>query len=102
MREISVSEDVERLHTGYWFSSESKRFFSSRVAQTAYKNEETDIAYFVSSEQFDSTSPRLYTVRACDLNTGDINTVGVFQEYSTSREATREAQRLAEGVKVAA
>ena len=83
-----VKRANEELAKGYWFSKATKCFFRSRYAQTA-----TLIglnAYFVSSEQFHyagHSEPRKYSVRVCDLATGRIDTVGVFQNYDTSREA---------------
>ena len=83
---------VENAHGGHWFDASAKRFFNSRVAQTAELKD--DKAYFVSSEQFDYKSPRLYSVRVCDMKTGDIDTVGDFQQYETSRQAYAHIKRL--------
>ncbi|MDO8690676.1 MAG: hypothetical protein Q7R39_11820, partial [Dehalococcoidia bacterium] len=69
----------------------------SRAPVTAVQSE--DKAYFVTSEQFDDRSPRLYTVRVCNLSTGDIDTVGKFQGHATSAEARRAIEGLIEGRK---
>lgn len=92
MTEIMEMWQVERAHRGHWFEPQAKRFFHSRVAQTAKVKDGK--AYFTSSEQFDDNSPRLYTVRVCDLVTGDINTVGGFQQYETSSQARAAIKEL--------
>lgn len=76
---------VQQAHRGHWFSPGAKRFFDSRIPQTAIL--EDGKAYFVSSERFDYSSPRLYTIRVCDMNTGEIDTIGEFQQYATSQQA---------------
>lgn len=88
---------VERRHNGHWFDADTKRFFSSRVSDTAYNNEQGK-SYFVSSERdtFRNRQPkRLYTVRVQDHETGDIDTVGEFQGYKTRYQAHKAARELA-------
>jgi hypothetical protein len=72
----------------HWFEPATMRFFRSRVGDTLYGQR-----YFVSSEQFDYNSPRLYTVR--ELNDdGGIDTVGEFQGYTTRAQAIGAIRRL--------
>lgn len=78
----------------HWFSSDSMRFFNSRVSERVYPV--PGGAYFVTSERYDrydNRYPRAYTVRHCDLE-GSIHTVGEFQQYETSAQAHCAAQRL--------
>ena len=93
MTELMKMWEVEQKHRGHWFDPASKRFFSSRVDQTATVKDGK--AYFTSSEQFDCDAPRLYSVRVCDLTTGDIDTVGEFQQYETASQARRAIKQLA-------
>lgn len=72
----------------HWFSPETKRFFRCRVHPRVYGGK-----YFVTSEQFNDGSPRLYTVREAKEN-GDIDTVGEFQQYRTSTQAHRAAAKM--------
>ena len=67
----------------HFFERGTMRFFRSKVATRRPING----AYFVTSEQFDDNSPRLYTVRRVDLQTGKIDTVGEFQAWRTLRAA---------------
>ena len=88
---------VQRRHNGHWFDADTMRFFSSRVSDTAY-NDENGHSYFVSSERdtYRNRQPkRLYTVRVQNTETGDIDTVGDFQGYSTRYQAHKAAQELA-------
>lgn len=93
---IMEIESVKRVNRdkakGFWFQEGATRFFHCRYPQVAY--EQNGKAYFVTSEQFDYSSPRLYTIRVCDLSTGQVDTVGEFQQYGTSREANRAMQSL--------
>lgn len=69
----------------HFFDAGATRFFKSRYPQTGIVKDNK--AYFVTSEQFDYNSPRLYTVRVCDMETGIVDTIGEFQQYQTSKQA---------------
>lgn len=84
MKTINILQ-VKQAHTGHWFSSGAMKFFDSRIPQTAIM--ENGKAYFVSSERFDYNSPRLYSIRVCDMSSGKIDTIGEFQQYATSKQA---------------
>lgn len=89
--------DVERANDRaglYWFEAGTMRFFRSRVGAYAYATKDGRYAYFVSSEQFSWDSPRLYTVRVQDRATGQIDTVGEFQQYASRSGADKRAQKL--------
>lgn len=77
----------------YYFEPATMRFFRSRTAQYGFEAANGDI-YFVTSEQFDYRSPRLYSVRKMTPD-GEISTVGEFQQYASRCGATKAAQRLA-------
>ena len=87
----------EEIYHGYWFTAGAKRFFDSRWSETA-----TLIgtkAFFVSSDQFHDrghSDPRRYTIRLCDMATGDIRTVGEFQAYASGREAQAAIKKIVE------
>ena len=67
----------------------------SRLPQGGYCGDKVN-CYFVTSEQFDYRSPRLYTVRVCNLETGDVDTIDEFQGYRSRSTADRRARWLAE------
>jgi hypothetical protein len=83
-----ANEDAGR----FWFSQKTNRFFRSRYPRKALKV--GDEAYFVTSEQFDDQSPRLYTLRVCHLKTGHVDTVGAFQQYQSSTDAWLAAHKI--------
>lgn len=70
---------------GHFFDPSSMRFFSSRIGKKVYSG--PGGVFFTTSEQFDAGSPRLYTVREFVPETGDVDTVGEFNELS-EKEAT--------------
>jgi hypothetical protein len=72
-------------HGFHFFDAGAMRFFNSRISGHAIKCGSR--AYFVTSEKFDHKSKRFYSVRECDLTNGKINTLGDFQEFSTSKQA---------------
>ena len=65
----------------HFFSPSSMRFFSSRVHSEVYNG-----CYFVTSERYNWTSPRLYTVRKANPD-GTIETIGDFQAFTTRAKA---------------
>ncbi|WP_437557330.1 DUF7447 family protein [Acidithiobacillus sulfuriphilus] len=71
----------------HFFDASTMRFFNSRVCRKVIGS------YFVTSEQFDATTPRRYTLRRVD-DRGWIATIGEFQAFATSRAAYQEAARL--------
>lgn len=91
---------IKRRHEGHWFDPSSMRFFRSRVGSFGYTA--GGKTYFVSSEQFEDSrgnrAGRLYTVRVQDHETGDIDTVGEFQQYASRSGADAAAQRMAKEV----
>lgn len=107
----------------HWFDADSKRFFNSRIGQNAYPTADPFITLFVSSERcswndhFESKwgvveiksnsdlvyekrnvfvgEKRRYSIRSYDSRTHEIDTVGEFQEYNTSKTANNTAKKLA-------
>jgi hypothetical protein len=74
----------------YFFSPSTMRFFRSKIASRSIIGGR----YFITSEQFDASSPRLYTIRIAN-DDGSIDTVGEFQQYETVEAAKRAAKQLA-------
>lgn len=77
---------------GHWFDKDTMRFFRSRLSDRLHFGAES--IYFVSSEQGPS-GVRLYSVRKYTPSSGEIDTVGDFQQYKTSSSAQRAAERAA-------
>jgi hypothetical protein len=87
---ISI-EEIKSQAKGHWFDRASMRFFSSRLPQTGIRK--GDKAYFISSEQFKGLGmcpdgERMYSIRVLDYKTGDIGTVGEFNQMSKSEAQT--------------
>lgn len=69
----------------HWFDRDTMSFFNSRIVHWNH------LGYFISSERGPMPdSPRLFTVRRADFETGNVRTVSKFQEFKTLAEA-REA-----------
>jgi len=92
--------EVKSRHRGNWFSRGAMRFFSSRVSSTAYLSADGKRSFFVSSERFNMQTPRSYSVRVQDCETGAISTVDEFQRYATGYQAHKAARALTEGKKI--
>jgi len=99
-RDVRLSADCMGSHM---FSPATMRYFNSRVLDTAsyvttaVESETGATGYMVTSERYDETEPRLYTVRAYTIRPDSIwfDTVGEFQQYATARAAKNAAQELA-------
>ncbi len=85
---ITAIKRANRARGHHFFDAGTMRFFRSRIGRTVYGGR-----YFVTSEQFDARSPRLYTIR-CAHPDGAISDVGGFQAYATNASATRAIQKL--------
>lgn len=87
--------DIKRMNkeSGQdYFQPNTVRLFGSRALPDVYQG--PGGVYFVTSEQFDEKSPRLYTVRRFYPESGKIDTVGEFCALPKS-VATNQAQELA-------
>ena len=82
----------EKHGSGHYFEPSTMRFFDSRVLERVIHDGAGKV-YFVTSERFDSRSPRLYSVRSMNSE-GSIDTVGKFQEYGTAKQAQGVIKRL--------
>jgi len=81
----------------HWFEKDTLRFFDGIVPED---QEVVHGRFFVSSEQFNSDSPRLHTLRHVNA-AGGIDTVGHFQQFETFDDARAAlSQALAGGVTV--
>jgi hypothetical protein len=70
----------------HWFDRGTLKFFNTKIESGLIGGR-----YFITSERYDETQPRLYSIRIARPD-GTIGTVGDFQGY-TSREDAREAVR---------
>ena len=78
----------------HWFDAGAMRFFQSRVEYVDTVDADRGQWLFISSEQFDETEPRLYTVREVDTSRSYpgtrgavVDTVGEFQGHETFVDA---------------
>jgi hypothetical protein len=55
-----------REHGSHWFDAATMRFFKSRVMPRVWNTPAGPA--FISSEQFDEDSPRLYTIRVVNFS----------------------------------
>lgn len=87
-------ESINKRNGFHWFDRDTKSFFSSRWSSMAYKK--GNDAYFISSEKkgFDRLSGRGYSIRKMDLKTGEIDTIGEFNKYSTRSQANTALNKI--------
>lgn len=89
---FTTMADVKRANKAagqFWFSPDTMRFFRGRI-----ESELVAGRWFVSSEQYDDESPRLYTVREVQPD-ASIETIGDFQGYRTKAAARKAIDKLA-------
>lgn len=97
--DIEVIKRADRDHGHYFFEPATMRFFDSRAPQTALKV--GDKAYFITSERYHASEgpprPRRYTIRVCDLKTGNCGTLDQdhgFQKYGSSEAAMDDLRHI--------
>lgn len=72
----------------HFFDRDAMRFFRSRIAPGVVHGR-----VFITSEQFDYQSPRLYTVRALK-DDGSTAQLSEFQQFDTLRQARAYVRRI--------
>ena len=98
VKTISISQ-IKHLNADkgmFFFSKDTIRFFHSRTDKTAIAID--DVAYFITSEQREYDTPRKYTIRKANMETGNITTVGEFQKYPTRAEAKEALTEIINGI----
>ena len=73
----------------HFFDAGTMRFFNSHIVAGPFGGR-----YFVTSERCGDSDPRRFTIRMA-LDSGEVDTVGDFQEFATLEAATAEARELA-------
>lgn len=83
--ETRTISDIKRANKNagqHWFEPATMRFFNSRVGSRVIEGR-----YFISSEQFNGDTERLYTIREAVNGGTDIAQVGAFQMWESSAQA---------------
>ena len=80
---IKEIKQANRSRGYHFFDDASMKFFNSRIETGVLHGE-----YFITSEQFNYTSPRLFTIRKVKAN-GQVITIGEFQHYRSLDEAIK-------------
>jgi len=89
---IRTIKQQHRDAGGHFFDTQSMRFFNSRIGGIV--KSDLKYIYFVTSEQFDDNSPRLYTARMFDKKTHMIEDASEFQQFKTSTQAKKFINQL--------
>lgn len=89
---ITQVRELNRDAGHHFFNPDTLRYFRSRISRRVYPA--IGCTYFVTSEQFDDTTPRRYTVHVI-FPSGNIRSMGEFQDYATREEAHRAAYNYA-------
>jgi hypothetical protein len=93
--DIDAIVTANRVLGFHFFSADTKRFFRSRIGQEVYQG--AGGVYFVTSERGPVEGDRRrYTVRQFLPETGNIKTIGDFNQLSKSAARNR-AANLAKG-----
>jgi len=93
---VPEHEYRQRNPKGHWFDRDTLRFFKSRIGVHEWGAD--GHLYFVSSEKNSglyTDHARAYSVRKMDKDTGDISTVGQFQEHKTRSQAVSAMRQAA-------
>jgi len=84
---IPIDEVIraDQANHGHFFDGGAKRFFNSRISQVAYKW--NDYYFWVTSEKFDSQTPRKYTIRFACCDCMSIHDIDGFQAHRSMDDA---------------
>lgn len=84
---VPISEVIraDQANHGHFFDQGAVRFFNSRSPQYAYKW--NGYYFWVSSEKFDSKTPRKYTIRFACCDCMSIHDIDGFQAHGSKRAA---------------
>lgn len=96
-------DTIEKIKAAdaFFFAPDAMRFFGGRVMSQVFVGSTN--TYFVTSEKSDDINARMYTVRSCDRVTGQISTIGKYQQWKSRSGALKAAERYArDELKVAA
>lgn len=95
---LSELEAYSLSHKFTWFKRDTMQFFSSKLYGTPMSANSEDVSrwnYFISSEMTSRglSEGRRYTIRRMD-ESGDIETIGDFQQYATLSLARKALKAL--------
>lgn len=98
---IDEAKRINKEKGFHFFDRDTMRFFNSRIEKDALQfGQLIDNKYFVTSEQFvpshGKPDKRKYTVRKYYPDTGNVKTIGEFQEFATKKQARAFAWCLAD------
>lgn len=93
MMRLYEFKQLNQAHKMHWFDADTLRFFKSRIS-----NWDVITGYFISSER-GPNDQRLYSIRKGNFETGNVTTIGQFQQYTDIRTAKRAIKNLLRGTK---
>lgn len=82
----------------HWFDKSTMRFFKTRIIHSTW---DSIAGYFITSERntgvYGGPYPRMYTIRKADFETGNVDTIGQFQQFKSLSGAKGALKRLQQG-----
>lgn len=82
-------------HGFHFFEPGAMRFFNSRILSDVFPSACGGFVVFVTSERCGYSDPRMFSVRALIVATGNVETIGGFQRYASRTGALNGARAFA-------
>jgi hypothetical protein len=82
MNTIKEAKAISKANGGHFFDPQAMRFFNSKI-----ESELIEGRYFITSERYDTDSPKLYTIRQISETGQILGDLGEFQEFDTLQGA---------------
>ncbi len=83
MMKLYEFKALNKSNGSHWFDTDTMRFFKTRIS-----NWDVISGLFITSESGPfGQGPRKFTLRKADFETGKVETIGEFQQYSSLRSA---------------
>ena len=86
---IKQFKKLNKDENKHFFEPATLRFLNSKIESDFIKPNIVNCkqGFFITSEQYDNDTPRLYTIRQANFSNGNVDTIGKFQGYNTKKEA---------------
>ena len=88
-RSMKLIKEANHINGFFFFEPRTMQFFNSQI----HTIKPIHGCLFITSEQFNYESPRLFTIRKANQD-GSIESVSEFQEFETIEEANAAAEKL--------
>ena len=86
---LASFKQLNKIHDGHFFDKGAMSFFNSRIESNLINEN-----YFITSERMTLDMPKKYTVRGCNWEDGNVETIDSFNSYDSLEDAKNAVKAL--------